>query len=89
MATELELNSFLTKFKQLCNAGFEASLQLNSKNGYATVSLEVKLGALQSSPNATQSSFKQKRRRSPAYYRRQEARRNAAITVNNSTTAAE
>ena len=29
MVTEVELGSFLTKFKQLCNAGLKASLQLN------------------------------------------------------------
>ena len=46
MATELELSSFLTKFKQLCSAGFEACLQLNSKGGDASLSLEVKLGPL-------------------------------------------
>ena len=89
MVTEVELSSFLTKFKHLCNAGFEASLQLTSRNGYATVSLEVALGPLESTSNTSndvKSPLKPKRKRSPAYFRRQEIRRNAAKHL--STTAA-
>ena len=96
MAKELELNSFLIKFTQLCNAGLEAKLQLNCKNGHASVSLEVMLGPLQSTSNVSlggvSSSFKQKRNRSSSYYRRQESRRNASkqSTFNgHSMTAAE
>ena len=66
MAKELELNSFLIKFTQLCNAGLEAKLQLNCKNGHASVSLEVMLWPLQSTSNMSlggvSSSFKQKRK---------------------------
>ena len=40
------------KFKHLCNAGFEASLQLQGKNGHANVSLEVEFGSLTSTLNA-------------------------------------
>ena len=84
MASELELTSFLIKFKQLCNAGLEASLLMKSTNGIASVSLEVTLGALlESSPKADQyvaSVTKKKRKRSPAYYRRQDLRRNARMS---------
>ena len=84
MDSELELTSFLTKFKQLCNAGLEASLLMKSTNGIASVSLEVTLGALlESSPKADQYVpfvTKKKRKRSPAYYRRQDLRRNARMS---------
>ena len=96
MVTELELSSFLTKFKRLCNAGLEASLKLNCKNGQTSVSLDVVLGPLQSTLNATTntsspSAVKQRRKRSPAYYRRQELRRAAAKqpTNNDSTVEAD
>ena len=82
-ANELEVNSFLTKFKHLSNAGFEASLRLNCINGHTTVSLDVKLGPLQESSSGSLreiTTIKLKRKRSPAYYRRQEARRNARLT---------
>ena len=46
MVTEVELNSFLTKFKQLCKAGFEATMQLKSRNGIAAFTLDVTLGPL-------------------------------------------
>ena len=78
MATEIELTSFLTKFKHLCNAGFQASLHLNCKDGKATVSLEVDLGSLQCSLSTESSSeTSKKKRRSPSYYRRQAVRRKA------------
>ena len=78
MATELELSSLLNKLKQLCSAGFEASLQLNSKDGQASVSLEVKLGSIQPISNGIPNSsktVKQRRKRPQAYYRRQELQR--------------
>ena len=93
MASELELTSFLTKFKQLCNAGLEASLLLKSKNGIASVSLEVTLGPLlESSPKANQgdaAATKRKRKRSPAYYRRQNNRRNARMSNESQNAAVE
>ena len=93
MASELELTSFLTKFKQLCNAGLEASLLLKSKNGIASVSLEVTPGPLlESSPKANQgdaAATKRKRKRSPAYYRRQNNRRNARMSNESPNAAVE
>ena len=86
MATELELSSFLTKFKQLCSAGYEATLVLKSTNGQASVSLDVKLGTVESSSinapsTGVSSAFKPRRKRSPAYHRRQELRRNVRKSV--------
>ena len=69
-----ELNSFITKFKSLCSAGFNASLQINSKDGCATVSLSVEVGYL---PSVTPAGKPKKQKRSPAYYRRQERRKEA------------
>ena len=70
-ANEFELNSFLTKFKHLCTAGYEASLQLNCNNRLATVSLNVTLGSLQVSANngslSEMKPVKLKRKRSPGY----------------------
>ena len=79
MTTNFELNSFLTKFKQMCSAGFKASLHLRSENGNAFVSFEADLGKL--APPC--------RRRSPAYYRRQNKRReerNACLASEMQTT---
>ena len=66
LVAESELNSFFSKFKGLCNAEFEASLQFNSKNGQATVSLEVKLGSLLKSSENSSDLTKQKCKRSPS-----------------------
>ena len=74
MATNFELNSFLTKFKQMCSAGYHATLQLRSENGRATVSFNVDLGELLLPPSISQLV---RRRRSPGYYRRQEKRKEA------------
>ena len=94
MATDLEPSSFLTKFKHLCSSGYEATLQLKSLNGHASVTLDVKLGFVQvtsTAPSVNNSSAR-KRKRSPSYYRRQELRRNARkspnVKVNESPVAA-
>ena len=41
---EVELNSFITKFKYLCHAGFDASLNLSCAHGKATVTLQAEIG---------------------------------------------
>ena len=71
-----ELNSFITKFKLLCSAGLNASLQIDSKDGCATVTvcLSVEVGYL---PSVTPAGKPKKQKRSPAYYRRQERRKEA------------
>ena len=92
--TEFELNSLISKFKHLCNAGFEASLLVSSKDGQASVSLKVELGHVFHSPNGSTAgenkNSKQRKKRPPAYYRRQKKRRDARKKeMINSTTAAE
>ena len=78
--TEFELNSLISKFKHLCNAGFEASLLVSSKDGQASVSLKVELGKVFHSPKdstAGDQNSKQRKKRPPAYFRRQKQRRDA------------
>ena len=76
MATNFELNSFLTKFKQMCSAGYNATLKLQSENGRATVSFNVDLGELLPPPPTSNSEIV-RRRRPPGYYRRQLKRKEA------------
>ena len=58
----------------MCSAGYDATLQLRSENGRATVSFNVDLGELLLPPSISQLV---RRRRSPGYYRRQEKRKEA------------
>ena len=39
-----EINSFMCKFRSLCDAGYQASLNFNPINGQAHLSLTVNLG---------------------------------------------
>ena len=71
---EAEIDSFLGKFKLLCSNGINASLNINSSNGRAIVTLHADLGLINASPCVTQTPLK---RRSPAYERRRLARRHA------------
>ena len=65
-----EIDSFISKFKYLWGAGFEASLTLEAKKGEASVTLKAGLGFPFPPPP-----FGQKR--GPSYWRRQERRRKA------------
>ena len=71
---DTELKSFVTKFHQLRNAGFDAHLNLHARGGGYFVGLCVQLHQAGQQPHQQQ---KQGLRRSPAYYRRQEKRRAA------------
>ena len=53
-------------------------MQINSKDGRATVSLNVELVCLPSSPSPSQAEKPKRRKRSPAYYRRQDRRKEEA-----------
>ena len=44
MAEEIELNSFITKFKQLWRSGFSAHLDVDSCDGKAWVGIRLNLG---------------------------------------------
>ena len=71
---DTELKSFVTKFHQLRNAGFDAHLNLHARGGGYFVGLCVQLHQAGQQPHQQQ---KQGLRRSPAYHRRQERRRAA------------
>ena len=64
---DAEIASFLTKFKYLCHAGINASLNLSSCHGKATVTLHAELGPLSKPLNVPQTS---PQHRSPSYRRR-------------------
>ena len=64
---DAEIASFITKFKYLCNAGINASLNLSSCDGKATVTLQAELGTIPIPLNVAQTPPKH---RSPAYQRR-------------------
>ena len=54
--THYEVDSFLTKFKQLWIAGIEATLTIKSANGGATVALTAGLGPIPRLPHHAQHS---------------------------------
>ena len=68
----IEVDSFVTKFKNLWSAGFKATLTIEAVNGEASVHLMSSLGALQ--PRHHHGPHP----RGPAYQRRQERRHQAA-----------
>ena len=76
-----QVDSFVTKFKHLCHAGFKATLTITSSDGEASVVLTAGLGPIP--PTQLQHDLRnhvQPRPRGPAYQRRQ-ARRQAARTA--------
>ena len=84
---DTELKSFVTKFHQLRNAGFDAHLNLHARGGGYFVGLCVQLHQAGQQPHQQQ---KQGLRRSPAYHRRQARRRaarQAAASVPGATAA--
>ena len=79
-----EIHSFITKFHQLCKAGFTAHLNLGTHAGQAWVGLRVQLGQLgqprqypPQSPTHRQYPPHSPTHCSPSYYRRQERRKAA------------
>ena len=75
--TAIELDSFLSKFKQLCSSGLDAHLEAGSHAGQAWVSLRVGLGQLPKSHECHR-----QRKNGPARQKRRE-RREAARKVSN------
>ena len=74
---DIELDSFVRKFKLLRDAGYEASLSFNTSLGEVHINLSCKVGRVvppPPSPPAQMVSSSQKYR-SPSYYRRQARRR--------------
>ena len=70
---DVEINSFVVKFKELRSAGFEACLSLESKLGEVNISLNCKVGRNAPPPVSPSQSFLC--RRSPSYHRRLERRK--------------
>ena len=67
MMADTEIESFITKFKHLCKIGINASLNLSSCNGKATVMLHAELGYIPPPSNVPPMPRKHC---SPAYNRR-------------------
>ena len=65
---DVEIDSFLKKFKMLRNAGYNASLNFESKLGEVFISLNCKVGRLLPPPTSPASVVS--KQRSPSYYRR-------------------
>ena len=76
---DAEIESFVKKFKLLRSAGFDATLNLESKLGEVFISLNCKVGRV--SPPPTTPTNAASKPRSPSYYRRL-ARRKAARDLN-------
>ena len=68
MAAVQELDGFYFHFKHLLFLGYEATLQVNSKNGKASVKLTAEIEAMENCKVV-------KRKRSPSYYNRLEKRK--------------
>ena len=81
MAIGSEIDSFLRKFRSLCDAGYQASLNFNPMNAQAHLSLTVNLGCAVNGNFSNQYQdfsspiYKLPRRRPPSYFRRQQRRR--------------
>ena len=82
-----ELDSFVTKFKYLCSAGFKAALSITTTENCGThVSLNADLPFIAPPcylppPTIVTTSMKSPRYRSPSYYRRLRRRRNARLSL--------
>ena len=82
-----EIDSFVQKFKLLRNAGFEASLQFETKLGEVWISISCKVGRdvmppPMPPPSSSQFVVASKLHRSPSYYRRlarRKAKREACV----------
>ena len=68
-----EIDSFVNKFKALCQGGRHASLTLSSKAGKAVVNLRVDLGDVSQDPHL-QHPHQKHSRNGPAQQRRRERR---------------
>ena len=78
MSTYQEIESFISKFKYLCSAGYSSTLSLSSEKGQVSVSFNVNLGFLPPPTGVPPpSSVLSPRRRSPSYIRRLKRRKDA------------
>ena len=78
MTTIQEIDSFVIKLKHLALNGYDASLNVETRDGKAFVTLKADLGDIKYYPHSQQVYRSQsKLSRSPSYFRRQERRREA------------
>ena len=83
-ATEMEINSFVIKLKQLWNLGFSAHLDLDCSEGKAWVGLRLQLGEASSSYNPYGENFQTEPKLSPSKSRRSRKRADFVNTVSQS-----
>ena len=80
-----EIDSFVTKFKQLLHAGLKANLSVEASGGEATVTLKASLGEVPT-PNSHEYPYHPNyRHRGPAYKRRQQRRKAAQASTESNT----
>ena len=87
MAVGYELDSFMRKFRSLCDAGYQASLNIIPVNGQAHLSLNVNLGCAVNGTYSNQNQYfptkqnksQSPRKRPPSYFRRQQRRRRQVV----------
>ena len=87
--THLEIDSFVLKFRNLCSAGFKATLSVEGENRKASICLKADLGNIPPSfPQAhSHGPLPRAHRRGPSYHRRQERRKVAAAATAAATAA--
>ena len=78
-----EIDSFVTKFKYLWHAGFQSSLEIESKHGQAVVTLQAEVGVPPPPPHSYHHDYPQlpRRHRPPSYHRRQQKRHEQAAVL--------
>ena len=74
----IEVESFVTKFRHLCHAGFNATLTFEAANGKASVFLKSELGVVKPPFPDHLRHHQSQPHRGPAYWRCQERRKAAA-----------
>ena len=78
----LEIESFVLKFRNLCSAGYKATLSVEAEDGKASICLKADIGYVPPSFPPPHSHGPPPRvHRSPSYYRRQERRKAAAAAT--------
>ena len=75
---DMEIQSFITKFKSLACAGLKADLNISFENGEVLIAFNVNLGSISSFALNRHGPLR-KRRRPPSYYRRQLKRRSQKV----------
>ena len=78
----LEIDSFVLKFRNLCSAGYNATLSVEAENGKASICLKADLGNIPPSfPHPHSYGPPSRSHRGPSYHRRQERRKAAAAAA--------